>query len=220
MNKEAAWGVISEERRTLAELLGEIDDSAWETQSLCAEWRVCDVAAHLAMIPIPPGPIGMAAAAIRAHGNFNVMNRDVARAHARHNADELVRQLRDHTTDRTVPIVTNWRNVLFDTLVHGQDIAVPLGITRVMDVAAARAGADRVWTMGWPFHAHRRLRGLRLVATDTVWSVGDGPEVTGPIQSMLLAVTGRPVAVQGLAGLGAATLAERLGPSPSIAHSG
>ena len=56
--------------------------------------------------------------------------------------------------------MTNYRNILFDILVHGQDIAIPLGLHRDMPVDAARAGASRVWTMGWPFWAHRKLRGI------------------------------------------------------------
>jgi hypothetical protein len=50
-----------------------------------------------------------------------------------------------------------------------------------MPPEAARAGADRVWTMGWAFWARRRLRGLRLLATDTDWSAGAGAELRGPM---------------------------------------
>jgi hypothetical protein len=60
-----------------------------------------------------------------------------------------------------------------------------------MPPAAARAGAERVWRMGWPFWARRRLRGLRLTATDVEWTVGDGAEVRGPIRALLLLLTGR-----------------------------
>jgi hypothetical protein len=37
-----------------------------------------------------------------------------------------------------------------------------------------------LWTMAWPFWARRRLRGLRLVATDADWSAGAGKELRGP----------------------------------------
>ena len=60
-----------------------------------------------------------------------------------------------------------------------------------MPPEAARAGADRVWTMGWPFWARRRLRGLRLLATDTDWSAGAGAELRGPIGVLLLLLTAR-----------------------------
>ena len=48
--------------------------------------------------------------------------------------------------------------------------------------------------MGWPFWARRRLRGLRLTATDTDWSAGQGAELRGPIQAVLLLLTGRTAA--------------------------
>jgi uncharacterized protein (TIGR03083 family) len=109
-----------------------------------------------------------------------------------------------------LPVVTNYRNILFDILVHGQDIALPLGLRRDMPVEAARAGATRVWTMGWPFWANRRLRGFRLTATDTTWTSGKGADIRGPIDAMLLLLTGRPAALPRLAGDGVPELTARL----------
>ena len=64
--------------------------------------------------------------------------------------------------------------------------------------------------MGWPFWAKRRLRGLRLVATDTTWSAGEGAEVRGPVQALLLLLTGRiEAALPHLDGPGAKQLADR-----------
>jgi hypothetical protein len=60
-----------------------------------------------------------------------------------------------------------------------------------------------VWPMGWPFWARRRLRGLRLSAMDVDWSAGEGAEVSGSVQSLLLLLTGRTeAALPQLAGPG------------------
>ena len=59
---------------------------------------------------------------------------------------------------------------------------------------AGRAAFDQVWGMGWPFHARRRLAGLRLVATDADIDVGEGPAVEGDVRVLLLLVTGRTAA--------------------------
>jgi len=75
--------------------------------------------------------------------------------------------------------------------VHGQDVAIPLGRELPMPRDAATAAATRAWTMGWPFWARRRLRGLRLVASDTDWTAGRGEELTGPIGALVLLLTGR-----------------------------
>ncbi len=64
--------------------------------------------------------------------------------------------------------------------------------------------------MGWPFWARRRLRGLRLTAVDTTWTVGDGADVRGPIAAMLLLLTGRPAALPQLTGDGLPTVTASL----------
>ncbi len=57
--------------------------------------------------------------------------------------------------------------------------------------------------------ATSRIAGLTLRVTDTDWSHGSGPEVTGPMLSLLLAMTGRGAAVADLTGAGVGTLASR-----------
>lgn len=149
----------------------------------------------------------MTADAVRAGGRFHRLNHDVAVRHAQRPVADLVDELRRHADSRRLPIVTNYRNILFDVMVHAQDIALPLGRTLAMPPAAAAAAATRVWTMGWPFWARRRLRAVRLTATDVDWSVGAGPEVTGPIDALLLLLTGRTAALSGLTGPGLAHVA-------------
>jgi uncharacterized protein (TIGR03083 family) len=100
---------------------------------------------------------------------------------------------------RTAPGVTPLEPLL-DVLVHGQDITAPLGRPRTMPVEAATTAATRVWDMPWPmsstFSPRRRLAGLRLVADDADWAVGEGDPVEGPIQALLLVLTGRTAAVR------------------------
>ncbi|BEL10865.1 maleylpyruvate isomerase family mycothiol-dependent enzyme [Actinoplanes sichuanensis] len=206
MNRDESWAVIADQRRAVADLLAELTDPEWDTPSLCADWRVRDVAAHLALAPQPPGLLTMTTEAIRAGGRFHRLNHDLAVRHANRPSADLVAELRRHADSRRLPAVTNYRNILFDVLVHAQDIAVPLERPLVMPLRAAAAGATRVWTMGWPFWARRRLPAVRLVATDTDWSVGDGAEVCGPISALLLLLTGRRARCPELSGPGTARL--------------
>ena len=200
MDEDTTWRVIAQERRSLADLLDSLTPAQWETPSLAVGWRVQDVAAHLTSVGSPPSPTTMLLEGVRARGNFHRLNHDYAVRRAARPTSALVADLRDHADSRKVPVVTNYHNVLFDILVHGQDIAVPLGFTRAMPLEAARAGAERVWAMGWPFWAKRRLRGMRLVATDVAWAAGSGDEVRGPIGALLLLLTGRPAALGALSG--------------------
>jgi uncharacterized protein (TIGR03083 family) len=195
MDRDEKWNVIAGQRRALADLLAGLDESQWERPSLCTEWRVKDVAAHLALTPQSPGLLRILARGMRARGDFDAVNRDLAVAHADRPPAALVSELRRLSDSRHKPAITTLDNLLFDTLVHVQDAALPLGLTATMPLEAAREGAERVWRMGWPFWARRRLRGLRLTATDVEWAVGEGAEVRGPVQALLLVMTGRSAAV-------------------------
>jgi len=80
-----------------------------------------------------------------------------------------------------------------------------------MPIAAAATAATRVWDLPWPmsstFSPRRRLAGLRLVVTDTDWAAGEGDPVEGPIQALLMVLTGRTAAVRDeLSGPGASRL--------------
>jgi hypothetical protein len=55
----------------------------------------------------------------------------------------------------------------------------------------------------------RRIAGVTLRATDTEWQHGDGPLVTGPMLALLMAMTGRKVALEDLSGDGVTVLSGR-----------
>jgi uncharacterized protein (TIGR03083 family) len=209
MDIDEVWRTIDEQRGDLADFLDRLAPRQWETASLCDGWRVHDVAAHLtlAQMRAPAATVAL----LRARGSFHRMVADTARAQARRvepgGCAQLMRGMVG--SRRRAPGVTPLEPLL-DVLVHGQDIALPLGIDRPMPTLAAVTAANRVWGMGWPFHARRRLAGLRLVATDADWTVGDGAIVEGPIRILLLLVTGRSAAVPQVTGEGAEGLAARL----------
>jgi uncharacterized protein (TIGR03083 family) len=207
MDVDEVWRAIDAERATLADLLEELSPAEWETPSLCTAWRVGDVAVHLTQAHMGLG--AALVAAVRARGSFDRMIRDSALRTAPLPPAECARRLRAMVgSRRTAPFLTPLEP-LIDVLVHGQDIALPLGRTRPVPAAAAAAAATRVWEMGFPFSPRRRLRGLRLRATDTDWTVGEGAEVEGPIAALLLLVTGRTAALDRLGGEGARALAGR-----------
>lgn len=63
--------------------------------------------------------------------------------------------------------------------------------------------------MGWPFHAKKKFRGVRFVATDVDWSAGEGLPVEGPIDAILLLLTGRRAGLARLGGPGVELLTAR-----------
>ncbi len=205
LDTEQTWPVIEQQRLAIADLLDGLTAEQWESTSLCAGWRIRDVAAHLTTVGQPPSPASLLVDGVRARGSFHRLNTLATKRRALRPTEQLVYDLRADAASRKVPVVSNTRNVLFDLLVHGQDIAVPLEMDLPMPPKAAAAGATRVWAMGWPFWAKRRLRGMRLTATDVEWSVGSGADISGPIRGLLLLLTGRtPTAVSLLSGEGVA----------------
>lgn len=212
------WRVIDEERSRLADLMEDLSESEWRTPSLCSQWRVREVAAHLTLAHT--GLLSATVSLIRAGGSFNRMIRDTAIRQARLPVHEYPRRLRAMVgSRRTAPFITAFEPMI-DVLCHAQDIAHPLGRPYPMPTAPAAAAADRIWRQSFPFQAQRRLRGFELVATDAPWRAGDGVRVQGPISALLLLVSGRPAAVADLAGPGAAKLAEMFPRNAGLAGPG
>jgi uncharacterized protein (TIGR03083 family) len=206
LDQDAVWAAVDRERLELADLLDGLTDAERDTPSLCAGWRVRDVAAHLAL-----SHAGTARAFVdllRARGSMQRMIRDSAVRYAVVPPAQVADEIRAMAgSRRTAPGVTHLEP-LIDVLVHGQDICVPLGRPRTMPVDAAAAAATRVWTMRWPMStAFPRVAGLRLVATDADWAVGEGAFVEGPMQALLMVLTGRSAVVRNrLTGRGLARL--------------
>ena len=94
-------------------------------------------------------------------------------------------------------------------MVHGEDIRRPLGLKHRPPEAALVAVADSWKNSNLLIGAKRRIAGLRLRATDTQWEHGAGPEVSGPLMSLILAMTGRTAVHPDLSGAGVAELATR-----------
>lgn len=190
MERDTVWRYVEHQRLDLAELLASLDDAQWRRPSPCPGWTVGDVAAHVISSP-QAKVVPTLAALVRARGDFDRMILAEGKRWGRAPAADVVAQYRRYAGSRKHPPGTSILDPLVDVLVHGQDIATPLGIARTMPVDAAAAGATHVWTRSFPFAARRRLHGLHLEATDIDWSRGEGHLVRGPIQSLLLLLTGR-----------------------------
>jgi uncharacterized protein (TIGR03083 family) len=205
VDTDELWTAIDAERTSLADLLAGLMPEEWEHPSWCTGWRVRDVAAHLTLAH---ASLGLALPAIvRARGSFDRMVRETAVARAAAPPAELVDGIRAMVGSRRHAVGTTQVEPLLDVLVHGQDIARPLGRRRPVPPAAAATAATRAWRMGWPFWARRRLRGTSLEATDSDWRAGDGAVVRGTTGDLLLLVTGRRQVLPCLAGPGVAVLA-------------
>jgi len=196
VNTEQLWSVVEDQRRRVAAFLESLSDHEWTQPSLCAGWTIKDVAAHLAVVPHAPSVWRMLPMILGARGSLDQVNHDIACHYSRQlSTDQLVADLRDNAATRVLPRVTSVQNLAMDIVVHGQDMALPLKRDLPVPPDAALNALQRAWTMGWPFHARRRLAGYRLTAIDADWAAGDGPTIAGTTVTLLLLVTGREESV-------------------------
>ncbi|MEU6587165.1 maleylpyruvate isomerase family mycothiol-dependent enzyme [Nocardia sp. NPDC046763] len=193
MTTDRIWQAVATERTTLCDLLATLTEAQWDHRSLCESWRIRHVVAHVILSADPSTPT-LLLELLRARGNLHAMIRDTAIRHARRSTPaELLTQLRATTHLRSTAPGTTPADRLMDLLVHGQDIAVPLGIPREIPIAAARVALERIRAAG-TFGIRDTLATHRLIATDVAWDAGRGRVVEGSIGALLLFVTGREMA--------------------------
>ncbi|GIF63539.1 hypothetical protein Ais01nite_15740 [Asanoa ishikariensis] len=208
MDRDELWRVVDDQRRALTDQLEELSDAEWREPSLCTEWTVRDVAAHLTQQHMTLGAalVGV----VRARGNVARANRLAIDAKAAEPTAALIAEIRGHIGSRRhVPVMTD-NEALIDVVVHSQDIMTPLGRRHDVPAHAAAAAAARIWSRPWLFRAMKGLRGLEFAATDTAFRAGSGPVVEGPAIDILLLMTGRRAGLRGLTGAGADALRARI----------
>jgi len=216
MTSDAVPDLLRHHRLGMVDTLAALTDEQWLAPSLCQEWRVVDVAAHLAWAPVLG--VGAGAVAMARHG-FS-MNRMIARSAIEwsfRGRAAILEQLRHNAHSGARPVGMPPVAALADAVVHGLDVRRPLGLPGQVPSASLAPLADFALGTPWPLNsvvggsARRRVAGVHLVATDVAWSHGEGPQVRGSAEALLLVLFGRRPTSGELTGPGSATLAARLG---------
>lgn len=194
------------ERSDLADFLATLAPQDWQAPSLCSRWTVKDVVAHVISYE-ELGPLGLVKRF--AKGWVVRANQVGVDEYSALSAPQLLAFLRDHLQPRGLTAGFGGMIALVDGTIHHQDIRRALGRPRSIPHDRLRCVLQLV--PGNPrLGAGRRIRGLRLRATDVDWVHGDGPEVSGPGEALLMTMSGRRAALADLTGPGHATLAARL----------
>ena len=199
------WTMLTAERRALADYLSTLDLAAWDERSLCAEWTVKHVAAHV--VAGEGSTLGSFATGLLSSGfSFDKAADKAMEAELLLTPEALVAKMRELSTNETKP----GKAMVGEAIVHTEDIRRALGAgPGPHDLGAVILAADYYKGSGKPIRGKKRIAGVTLKATDTAWTTGTGPLVEGPMLSLLLAIAGRTAAHADLAGPGLATLASR-----------
>ncbi|KUI36503.1 hypothetical protein AU195_12765 [Mycobacterium sp. IS-1496] len=209
MKRVQILAAIADERRRVADLLDELDDSQLAAPSLCAGWDVKTVCAHLLSF-LAEGTLRMTLLGVR-RGSPDRAIDELARRRAELSAGEIaagLRSLADQQYWRPPPRAPG---LLAEVMAHSGDMRIPLGFAFEPDPQRTAVALDFL-TGPVPIGLVplRRLRGLRLRATDIDRAWGTGPEIRGRAGELMMAAVGRVSVFDELEGPGLSVLRQRL----------
>jgi len=201
------WTDVQQEREALLVLLERLSPDEWNEPSLCAEWKVRDVVGHMVSettLTISKVLKGMITSGFR----INRFIATDARQRGSLRIPELVEGFRAAVPTRTHLPGLSSLSMLEDIVIHSLDIRRPLLQNYAVPEGRLVLVAQDLWGSRF-FSGHKLFRNLQVTATDADWSAGRGPAVTGPIEGLVLAMSGRLAGLEELQGEGLETVRER-----------
>ena len=209
VDRSRLLAAVETERLRLADFLDELEPPAWEATSLCPERTMREVLAHLTTATRSQ-EVRTVVGAIRAQGDIDRVIADQGRERAAEfDPATLIAQLRDTAgSSRRMLGSSRWDQYV-DIVVHSQDIARPLGREYPVPTELLIPALRFVWASRF-YGAGARYGGVRFVAEDIDWTLGDGPtEVRGSGADLLMLGVGRSAVLEGLVGSGVDGVASR-----------
>lgn len=206
--QEQLWSLAHAERTALAEDLSTLSPEQWRHETLCGQWDVEHVVAHLT-----------AAASL----NQWQWLRSMLGARFRPDVHNQ-RRLEEHRGPTPADTLEGFRAVMDSTtapsghtaaylgevLVHAQDIRRPLGISTQPSIEALTPVADFFARRDFTVASRKQASGLQLQADDGPFAAGSGPLVTGSTLALVMSMAGRSAYLDQLEGQGVSTLRSRV----------
>jgi uncharacterized protein (TIGR03083 family) len=173
----------------LADLLDAAPAETWDAPSLCENWQVRHVVAHVTM-PARLTPEQFGAEMATAGGDFGVLSNTVA-------ARDASLPVAEHLAHLRSPLLRGWQppgggaaGALSHAVIHSLDVTVALDRPAVAPVEAVVAVLDQLTAANGAIFGID-LTGIRLEAADTDWSWGSGEVVRADSGHLVALLSGR-----------------------------
>jgi uncharacterized protein (TIGR03083 family) len=173
----------------LADLLATAPAETWDAPSLCEKWQVRHVVAHVAM-PVRLTPAQFGAEMAAAGGDFTVLSDTLAARDASLPLADQLEALRSPQLHAWQPPGGGAAGALSHAVIHSLDITVALDRPAVAPKEAVVAILDQLTAANGDWFGVD-LTGVRLEASDTDWSWGNGDVLRADSGRLVALLSGR-----------------------------
>lgn len=202
------WALMRAERAALAEDLSTLSAEQWRHATLCGQWDVEQVVAHLTAAA-SLNQWQWLRSMVGARFRPDVHNQRRLAEHRGRTPAETLDRFRAVIGSTTAPS-GHTPAYLGEVLVHAQDIRWPLGLLRSPSVNALTPVADFFARRNFTVASRTHAAGLQLRADDGPFATGSGPLVTGSTLALVMSMAGRAPYLEQLDGPGVPMLHSRL----------
>lgn len=200
----ATWERAGRLRRDLADIAEGLSEEQLQAPTLCEQWTAQGVVCHVAGFVTTSFPKFMWTVA-KNRGNFDKASQEMANTELARPFADVLADLRGKATKSSALPMFPEELTMADTMIHIQDIRRPLGLDGGFDDESKRAALDFLTEhkMATTLVDRKPLEGVKLSPTDLDWSWGDGAEITGTAEAIMMAMANRPSAMADISGPGA-----------------
>ncbi|MFF1252633.1 maleylpyruvate isomerase family mycothiol-dependent enzyme [Pseudarthrobacter sp. NPDC058329] len=202
------WALAHAERTALTEDLASLSEEQWQHRTLCGQWNVEQVIAHLTAAA-SLDQWQWLRSMIGARFRPDVHNQRRLAEHRGKSPEETLDRFCTIISSTTAPS-GHTPAYLGEVVVHAQDIRQPLGLSRTPSIEALTPVAEFFARRDFTVASRTHTAGLQLRADDGQFTAGSGPLVTGSTLALVMSMAGREAYLDQLDGLGVPIFRSRL----------
>ncbi|MFW2382553.1 MAG: maleylpyruvate isomerase family mycothiol-dependent enzyme, partial [Acidimicrobiales bacterium] len=188
----ATWERAGQLRRDMADIVGGLSEEQLQLASLCEQWTVRGVTCHVTAFVTTSFPKFMWTVA-KNRGNFDNASLEMANTELARPMGDVLADLRAKATKSSALPMFPEELTMTDTMIHMQDIRRPLGLGSGFDDESMRTALDFLTEhkMATTLVDRKPLEGVKLSPSDLDWSWGDGAEISGSAEAIMMAMANR-----------------------------